>query len=67
MMKTNLVGQTQEAEGNVYAVRGLTKSLLGLPAIEQQNLVSRVGAISEQQTLNPTVEFPKLFTVYYTT
>ena len=43
-------------------MRGLTKSLLGRPAIEQLNLVSRVAAVSELPTLEPTVEFPKLFT-----
>ena len=46
----------------MYVVRGLTKSLLGLPAIEQLNLISRITAVSEQPALEPTVQFQKLFT-----
>ena len=64
MLKAKLENQTQQAQENVYVVRGLTKSLLGRPAIyiEQLNLVSRVAAVSELPSLGPTVEFPKLFT-----
>ena len=62
MLKVKLESQTQQAQESVYVVRGLTKSLLGRPAIEQLNLVSRVAAVSELPTLEPTTEFPKLFT-----
>ena len=46
----------------MYVVRGLTKSLSGLPAIEQLNLISHITTVSEQHALEPTVQFPKLFT-----
>ena len=59
---TKLKSQTQQARGPVYVVRGLTKSLLGLPAIEQLNLISHITAVSEQPALEPTVKFQKLFT-----
>ena len=62
MLKAKLESQTQQPQESVYVVRGLTKSLLGRPAIEQLNLVSHVAAVSELPTLEPTTEFPKLFT-----
>ena len=62
MLITKIKSQTKQARGPVYVVRGLTKSLLGLPAIEQLNLICRIAAVSEQQALEPTVQFPKLFT-----
>ena len=40
----------------------MTKSLLGLPAIEQLNLISRITAVSDQPAIEQTVQFQKLFT-----
>ena len=51
---------TITTEQHCYVVTGLSKPLLGRPAIEQLNLLARVQAIEE--TLTPIQKFPKLFT-----
>ena len=51
---------TITTEQHCYVVTGLSKPLLGRPAIEQLNLLARVQAIEE--TLTPIQKFPNLFT-----
>ena len=51
---------TITTEQHCYVVTGLSKPLLGRPAIKQLNLLARVQAIEE--TLTPIQKFPKLFT-----
>ena len=60
-MSAQLKSQSNQTEGPIYIVRGLTKSLLGRPAIKQLKLISRIDAVSEQE-LDPFIQFPKLFT-----
>ena len=52
--------QTHQTVGHIYVVKELTKPLLGLPAIEQLNLVRRIAAITEG-VVEPITQFPKLF------
>lgn len=61
MMTAQLKSQSNQTEGPIYIVRGLTKSLLGRPAIKQLQLISRINAVSEQE-LDPFSQFPNLFT-----
>ena len=49
MMTAQLKSQSNQTEGPIYIVRGLTKSLLGRPAIKQLQLISRINAVSEQE------------------
>ena len=60
-MTAQLKSQSNQTEGPIYIVRGLTKSLLGRPAIKQLQLISRINAVSEQE-LDPFSQFPNLFT-----
>ena len=61
MLTAKLETQTHQTVLPIYVVRELTKPLLGLPAIEQLNLVRRIAAITEG-VLEPITQFPKLFT-----
>ena len=61
MITAQLKSQSNQTEGPIYIVRGLTKLLLGRPAIKQLKLISRIDAVSEQE-LDPFIQFPKLFT-----
>ncbi|KAI4879198.1 hypothetical protein NFI96_009429 [Prochilodus magdalenae] len=46
---------------DVYVVAGLTKALLGLPAIEQLSLVHRIEAVTQQNTSNFVAAYPSVF------
>ena len=63
-VKRNFPAQFQygtiTTEQHCYVVTGLSKPLLGHPAIEQLNFLTRVQAVKE--TLTPIQKFPKLFT-----
>ena len=60
MFIASLESDSRKAEGEIYVVRGLTKPLLGLPAIEQLHLLSRIAGVSKY--IDPKVQFPALFT-----
>ena len=45
MFKTTLQGKTKATTQNIYVVRGLHKALLGNPAIEALQLISRVESV----------------------
>jgi len=51
---------TQEAEEEIYVVKGLNKPLLGRPAITELKLVQRVAAVNHEE-LSPMEQFPALF------
>ena len=55
-----LVMGTQEAEEEIYVVKGLNKPLLGWPAIAELRLVQRVAAVNDKE-LSPAEQFPALF------
>ena len=61
MLTAQIKSQSNQVQEPIYIVRGLTRSLLGKPAIEHLNLISRIDAVNEQE-LNPFTQFPKLFT-----
>ena len=61
MMTAHLKTHTQQAKTQIYVVKGLSKSLLGQPAIEQLHLIQRIGVVNSQ-SLDPHTEFPELFT-----
>ncbi|KAL6490042.1 hypothetical protein MHYP_G00003870 [Metynnis hypsauchen] len=46
---------------DVYVVAGLTRALLGLPAIETLNLVHRIDAVAQQNTPNLVAAYPSVF------
>ncbi|KAL7883346.1 hypothetical protein SRHO_G00010040 [Serrasalmus rhombeus] len=46
---------------DVYVVAGLTKALLGLPAIEALSLVHRIDAVTQQHTPNLVAAYPSVF------
>ena len=50
----------RDIQEKVYVVKGLTKPLLGRPAIEGLSLVQCVAALCEKE-LNPVEQFPHLF------
>ena len=60
MFTVSLESDSRKVEGEIYVVRGLTKPLLGLPAIEHLHLLSRVTGVSKY--IDPKVQFPALFT-----
>ena len=49
----------RSAREEIYVVSGLSKALLGRPAIKQLNLVRRLAAVEEGKT--PKEQFPSLF------
>lgn len=61
MLTASIKSHTHEAKTQIYVVKGLSKSLLGQPAIEQLHLIQRIGVVNSQ-SLNPHTEFPGLFT-----
>lgn len=61
MLTASIKSHSHEAKTQIYVVKGLSKSLLGQPAIEQLHLIQRIGVVSSQ-SLNPHSEFPGLFT-----
>lgn len=61
MLTVDLKSNSQQAKTPIYVVKGLAKSLLGQPAIEQLQRIQRIGVVNTQ-TLIPHKEFPKLFT-----
>ena len=50
---------TRQTEGEIYVVRGLSKSLLGRPAISDLELIKRVAAVDHN--LSPKEQFSSLF------
>ena len=60
-MTAHLKTHTQQAKTQIYVVKGLSKSLLGQPAIEQLHLIQQIGVVNSQ-SLDPYTEFPELFT-----
>ena len=61
MLSAKLETQAHQTVGPIYVVRELTKPLLGLPDIEQLNLVRRIATITKS-VLKPITQLPKLFT-----
>jgi hypothetical protein len=50
---------TRQTEGEIYVVRGLSKSLLGRTAISDLELIKR--AVAVDHNLTPKEQFPSLF------
>ena len=51
-----------QVKSEAYVARGLTKSLLGRPAIQVLELIKRIATIDETTGFSPRDEFPTLFT-----
>ncbi len=56
----SLKSGSKETAEEIYVVRGLTKPLLGRPAIKQLHLIRRIAAV-EKRDLTPAEQFPSLF------
>ena len=52
----------RQVKSEAYVARGLTKSLLGRPAIQLLELIKRIATIDETTGFSPRDEFPTLFT-----
>ena len=52
---------TQQAEEEIYVVKGLSKSLLGRPSISNLGLVKRIATVDSGSSLSPKDQFPSLF------
>ena len=52
---------TQQAEEEIYVVKGLSKTLLGRPSISNLGLVKRIAAVDSGSSLSPKDQFPALF------
>ena len=57
---TFAMGEHQEDE-EIYVVKGLSKPLLGRPAISKLGLVRRIATVEGDQALSPKDQFPSLF------
>ena len=51
----------QQAEEEIYVVKGLSKSLLGRPSISNLGLVKRIATVDSGSSLSPKDQFPSLF------
>ena len=64
MFSTDITGKTKTTTQNIYVVRGMHKSLLGKPAIDSLQLISRVESVEGGDSVGAVdyhTEYPELF------